>query len=144
MEHETLNTTSQLDEKSDQAGHEPNWMTRGDAPETGRSGEATGQGLGGRVGEAVADATGTAQSHVQEAKESAKTVLEVGRAYSQNAVNAASEKIGELKGKMDQAREQGTRYVVDRPMRSVLIAAAGGAILTALFLFAMGGARRPV
>lgn len=125
MEYENLNTTSQLDQEPGQPGHETNWMTPGDAPEAGLSGEA-------------------AQGHVQEAKQSAKTVLEAGRVYSQNAVNAAGEKIGELKGKVDQARKQGTRYVVDQPMQSVLVAAAGGAILTALLLFAMGGGRRSV
>lgn len=143
MENENLKTTSQPAEEANQAGHDTKWMTSSDAPESGRGNGANfPQPHRGDAKQAVADAAGTAKGYAQEAKETAKTVLNAGRAYSQNAVDAAGDKLGELKGKMAQAKEKGTRYVVDQPMQSVLIAAAGGAMLTALFLSAMRATRR--
>ncbi len=131
--------------RANQAGLDTNWMARGDASETERAGEATRQTFRGPMGDAkqaVADAVGTAKGFAQEANETAKRVLDAGHAFSQNAVNAAGEKIDELKGKMDQAKEKGTRYMIEQPVQSVLIAAVGGAMLTALFLSATRGTRR--
>ncbi|MGJ7495915.1 hypothetical protein ACSFA8_12610 [Variovorax sp. RT4R15] len=60
----------------------------------------------------------------------------------QDVAAAASRKIDDLKAHVDSARRQGEQYVADQPVRAALMAAAGGAVLTALFISWMRGGRR--
>lgn len=104
-----------------------------------------------------------------EASQAASDAIETTRAYAQNAVNAAGEKVRHLRDgvepTVDQiaARVQGAvqrgidaasktsaraqrqlehaadvtgKYIADQPMRSVLVAAAAGAAITALIVLA--------
>jgi hypothetical protein len=48
----------------------------------------------------------------------------------------------EFRSRGRQWREQGGRYVSDRPVRAMAMAAAGGAAVTTLMLAALRGSRR--
>ncbi|RYF76961.1 MAG: hypothetical protein EOO22_00425 [Comamonadaceae bacterium] len=104
-----------------------------------------------------------------DARQTASDAVESTRTYAQNAVNAAGEKVRELKGsveptvdqiaarvqqavqrgidaatktsakaqrQLEQAADVTGRYIADQPVRSVLIAAAAGAAITALIVLA--------
>ena len=64
------------------------------------------------------------------------------RAFAQDAVNASGKKIRPPGGRFGGLRWQGEHYVTDQPVRAALIAAAGGAVLTALFIAFLRGGRR--
>lgn len=90
----------------------------------------------------ASDAKQTARDAVDTGKAYAKDAVDAGKSYAQGAVNAAGRKINDLKDQVGKATEQGAAYVADQPVRSVLIAAAGGALLTAFFLTLMRNDRR--
>ncbi|WP_218510497.1 hypothetical protein [Variovorax sp. dw_308] len=104
-----------------------------------------------------------------DARQTANDAVETTRAYAQNAVNAAGEKVRDLRGsvepaveqlanrvqqavqrglesasktsaraqrQLDQAADVTGRYIADQPVRSVLLAAAAGAAITALIVLA--------
>lgn len=73
------------------------------------------------------------------ARQAARQVIDSGKEYAQNAVNAAGKKLTAAKEQMGKAAEQGTQYVAEQPGRAVAIAAAGGVILGALLMSAMRG-----
>ncbi|MDM0031322.1 hypothetical protein QTI33_04120 [Variovorax sp. J22P271] len=54
----------------------------------------------------------------------------------------AGQLLDELRSRGRQWREQGGHYVSDRPVRSMVMAAAGGAAVTTLMLAALRGSRR--
>ncbi|HSV61463.1 MAG TPA: hypothetical protein VLJ19_21445 [Variovorax sp.] len=64
------------------------------------------------------------------------------RAYAQDAVNASGKKIRQAGERWGALRWQGEHYVTDQPVRAALIAAAGGALLTAVFIALLRGGRR--
>jgi ElaB/YqjD/DUF883 family membrane-anchored ribosome-binding protein len=105
----------------------------------------------------------------EDARQTANDAVESTRAYAQNAVNAAGEKVRDLRGSLEpgveqlanrvqqavqrgldsasktgaraqrqlgQAADVTGRYIADQPVRSVLIAAAAGAAITALIVLA--------
>ena len=105
----------------------------------------------------------------EEARQTASDAIDSTRAYAQNAVNAAGEKVRDLRrdaeptveqlaARVQQAVQRGLdaasttsaraqrrleaaadvtgRYIADQPVRSVLIAAAAGAAITALIVLA--------
>jgi len=75
------------------------------------------------------------------ARQAARQVIDSGKEYAQNAVNAAGQKLTAAKEQMGRAAEQGTHYVTEQPGRAVAITAAGGAILGALLVSAMRSRR---
>ncbi|VTU23884.1 hypothetical protein H6CHR_02081 [Variovorax sp. PBL-H6] len=75
------------------------------------------------------------------ARQAARQVIDSGKEYAQNAVNAAGKKLTSAKEQMGKAAEQGTQYMSEQPGRAVAIAAAGGAILGALLVSAMRSRR---
>jgi ElaB/YqjD/DUF883 family membrane-anchored ribosome-binding protein len=75
------------------------------------------------------------------ARQAARQVIDSGKEYAQNAVNAAGKKLTAAKEQMGRAAEQGTHYVAEQPGRAVAIAAAGGVILGALLMSAMRSRR---
>ncbi|RZL48823.1 MAG: hypothetical protein EOP71_03655 [Variovorax sp.] len=77
-----------------------------------------------------------------DAKDIASDAADSTRTYAANAVNAAGKKITDLKHKAADLQSASVQYVGDEPVKSVLIAAAGGALLTALFIKFLGGGRR--
>ena len=99
----------------------------------------------GHTGDAVAagvELLDTAKGLAADAKDIASDAAETTRTYASGAVNAAGKKITDLKHKAADLQDASVRYVGDEPVKSVLIAAAGGALLTALFIKFIGGGRR--
>ncbi len=113
--------------------------------------------------------TKTPQQLADDARQTASDAIETTRAYAQNAVNAAGEKVRDLRrdtepgveqiaARVQQAVQRGLdaasttsaraqrrleaaadvtgKYISDQPMRSVLVAAAAGAAITALIVLA--------
>ena len=111
----------------------------------------------------------TASQLADEANKTANDAIESTRAYAQNSVNAAGEKVRDLRReaeptveqiaarvqqavqrgldaasttsaraqrRLEQAADVTGKYIADQPMRSVLIAAAAGAAITALIVLA--------
>jgi len=111
----------------------------------------------------------SASQLTEEARQTANDAIESTRAYAQNAVNAAGERVRDLRGtvepaveqlasrvqqavqrgleaasrsstkasrQIEQAAEVTGKYIADQPMRSVLVAAAAGAAITALIVLA--------
>jgi ElaB/YqjD/DUF883 family membrane-anchored ribosome-binding protein len=105
----------------------------------------------------------------EDARQTAADAIDTTRAYAQNAVNAAGEKVRDLRRdaepggeqlaarvqqavqrgldaasttsaraqrRLEQAADVTGKYIADQPMRSVLIAAAAGAAITALIVLA--------
>jgi hypothetical protein len=64
------------------------------------------------------------------------------RAFAQDAVNASGKKIRPPGTFFDGLRWEGQHYVSDQPVRAALVAAAGGAVLTALLIAFVRGGRR--
>jgi len=64
------------------------------------------------------------------------------RAYAQDAVNATGKKIRPPGSFLDGLRWEGQHYVSDQPLRTALVAAAGGAMVTALLIALVRSARR--
>jgi hypothetical protein len=61
-------------------------------------------------------------------------VLQAGKAYAQDAVNAAGQKIDSLKDQAGELRQRGSQFAAEEPMKAMAYAAAGGAALAALLL----------
>lgn len=80
------------------------------------------------------DAASAARSYARDARQTGKDAIETGRAYAQGAVNAAGKKVADIKDQLLTARKQSEQYIMDQPVRATLIAAAGGAVLTALLV----------
>jgi ElaB/YqjD/DUF883 family membrane-anchored ribosome-binding protein len=80
------------------------------------------------------DAASAARSYVRDARQTGKDAIETGRAYAKDAVNAAGKKVADIKDQLSTARKQSEQYIMDQPVRATLIAAAGGAVLTALLV----------
>ena len=114
-------------------------------------------------------ASKTASQMADDARQTANDAIDSTRAYAQNAVNAAGEKVRDMKrdfepsveqlaARVQQAVQRGLdaasstsaraqrniekaadvtgRYISDQPVRSVLVAAAAGAAITALIVLA--------
>jgi ElaB/YqjD/DUF883 family membrane-anchored ribosome-binding protein len=113
--------------------------------------------------------TKTPAQLADDARQTANDAIDATRAYAQNAVNAAGEKVRDLRrdtepaveqlaARVQQAVQRGLdaasttsaraqrrleaaadvtgKYISDQPMRSVLVAAAAGAAITALIVLA--------
>ena len=111
----------------------------------------------------------TASQLADDARQTANEAIDSTRAYAQNAVNAAGEKVRDMKRDFEPSVEQLAarvqhavqrgldaasstsaraqrniekaadvtgRYISDQPVRSVLVAAAAGAAITALIVLA--------
>lgn len=113
--------------------------------------------------------TKSASQIADDARQTANDAIDATRAYAQNAVNAAGEKVRDLRrdaeptveqlaARVQQAVQRGLdaasstsaraqrrleaaadvtgKYISDQPVRSVLVAAAAGAVITALIVLA--------
>jgi ElaB/YqjD/DUF883 family membrane-anchored ribosome-binding protein len=87
-------------------------------------------------------AASSARSYGRDAKQTARDAIDTGRAYAKDAANAAGKKVDDIKGQLASARKQSEQYIMDQPVRATMIAAAGGALLTALFVSFMRGSDR--
>ena len=72
----------------------------------------------------------------------AQDALAGARSYAREAVNASGRRITAERDRLEAVRRLGERYVTDQPMRAALVAAAGGALLTALFVALLNNPRR--
>lgn len=64
------------------------------------------------------------------------------RAYAQDAVNANGKRIRPPGSRSGVLPWQGEHSLSDQPVRTALLAVAGGAVLTALFIALLRGSRR--
>ena len=113
--------------------------------------------------------TKTPSQLADDARQTANDAIDTTRTYAQNAVNAAGEKVRDLRRdveptveqlaarvqqavqrgldaasttsaraqrRLEQAADMTGRYIADQPVRSVLVAAAAGAAITALIVLA--------
>ena len=145
MEYDPTKTPSQLADEARQTGQEAANTAQGYARAASQIGQDGLSSIRSSADDAMQlgrDALDAAQAYAGDAKDLAGDAADTGRAYAKSAVDAAGKKIGQLKDRMDDARQTSAKYVADEPVRSVLIAAAGGALLTALFLAVMRGSRR--
>ena len=80
--------------------------------------------------------TATATSHVHELRQSAEQAVDATRHLASDAVRYASDSLGEASNQVRQTVARGTdtasRVISEQPVKSVLIAAAAGAAITAL------------
>jgi hypothetical protein len=67
--------------------------------------------------------------------------VQAGKAYAQDAVNAAGKKIESMQGQAADLKQRSVQFAADEPMRAVVYAAAGSAVLTAVLLLWMRGRR---
>ena len=88
------------------------------------------------------DAASAAGAYAREAAATGSDAVDSGRAYAKDAVNAAGRKIRDLRGQLQATRERSEQFVADQPVRAALIAAAGGAVFTAVLLSLLRGPRR--
>lgn len=88
------------------------------------------------------DAASAAAAYARDVKRTGDEAADTGRAYARDAVNAAGRKIRDLRGHIEATRERSEQFVAEQPVRATLIAAAGGALFTALLLSLMRGSRR--
>jgi len=82
-------------------------------------------------------ATASIRDSVREGLREAKE-----RAYAQDAINASGKKIRPPGTFFEGLRWEGSHYLSDQPVRAALVAAAGGALLTALLIAFVRGGRR--
>lgn len=83
------------------------------------------------IGRRTADA---AQGYFQEAKGKANAAAQAGKAYAENAVNAAGKKIDDMKDQAAALKQRGMQFVADEPLKAVACAAAAGGVLTAVLM----------
>ncbi|MEJ8810365.1 hypothetical protein WKW77_04750 [Variovorax ureilyticus] len=83
------------------------------------------------IGRRTADA---AQGYFQEAKGKASAAAQAGKAYAENAVNAAGKKIDDMKDQAAALQQRSMQFVADEPLKAVACAAAAGGVLTALLM----------
>ena len=87
------------------------------------------------------DAADTAQGILRDAKSKVDAAAQTGKAYAQDAVNAASKKIDGMKGQAADLKQRGIQLGADEPMKALAYVAAGSAVLTAVLLTWMRGRR---
>ncbi|RZL90032.1 MAG: hypothetical protein EOP82_17100 [Variovorax sp.] len=145
MESDDTKTPAQLAEEAEQIGRDALMAAKGYAQESGQIGKDAAQSIRTSLEDAKEtgkQAADTLAGLSGDAKDMAKDAVDTGRAYAQNAVNATGRKIRDFNGRMRDARESCLRTIAEQPVRSTLIAAAGGAALMALLLGLMRGERR--
>ena len=81
------------------------------------------------------------QGYLQEAKAKVSVAAQTGKAYAQDAVNAAGKKIDGMNDQAADLKQRGVQFAADEPMKAVAYAAAGSAVLTAVLLTLMRGRR---
>jgi hypothetical protein len=92
--------------------------------------------------EAADSARNFAQASVDAAASIRQGISDGARTYARDAVNATGRRIGVEHDRLEAMRRLGERYVSDQPVRAALVAAVGGALLTAIFIALLNGGRR--
>lgn len=107
------------------------------AAEARQTGRDAAQAIEGQAAEALDTARGVAA----DAKDIAHDASTTGKVYARSAVDAAGRKLGLWQDKVAAAQESCTRYIAQEPVKSTMIAVAGGALLTGLLMAAVRGRR---
>lgn len=145
MDNDHAKTPSQLADEARDLGREAAESVQGYAAAAKQTADLAAQSIRPQIDEAARlgrDAIADARSYARDARQTAKAAVDTGRAYARDAAHAAGRKLDDLKTQAGQVSQRGARYVMDDPLRAVMFAVAGGALLTALFLAAMRSDRR--
>jgi ElaB/YqjD/DUF883 family membrane-anchored ribosome-binding protein len=138
-------TPSQLADEAKQTGQDAARAASGVAGEAKAIAGDAAQALRSGLGDAKAtagEALDTARGVAADAKDVAADAVNTGRAYARNAVNESGKKIAGFKEQAAQWQEACSKQIAADPVKSVLIAAAGGALLAGLLLaFDRSGSR---
>jgi len=140
MDNDHAKTPSELADEARELGRDAAESVQGYAAAAKQTADLAAQSIRPQIDEAARlgrDAIADARSYARDAGQTARAAVDTGRAYARDAARAAVRKVDDLKAQAGQAKERGARYVMDDPVRAVMFAAAGGALLTALFLAAM-------
>jgi ElaB/YqjD/DUF883 family membrane-anchored ribosome-binding protein len=130
-------TPSQLADEARRAGRDASAAASGLAGEAKTIAGDTARAL--RSGAADAKATAgealdTARGIAADAKDVASDAAETGRAYARNAVDEAGKKFTGFKERAVEWQGSCVKRIEAEPVKAVLIAAAGGALLAGLLL----------
>ena len=92
----------------------------------------------------IREARARSESALDDTRHFAHQAQAQARTYAREAVNASGRRIRQTRSRFEGGRRwSGEEFVNDQPVRAVLLAAAGGAILTAVFVALLrGGSRR--
>jgi ElaB/YqjD/DUF883 family membrane-anchored ribosome-binding protein len=130
-------SASELADEAKRTAREALIAAQGYAQESGRIGRDGVQSIRSSVEDARttgSEALDTVEGLSRDAADIAKDAAITGRTYAQNAVSATGKKLRDWKGQVNHAKESCERYVADEPVRSSLIAVAGGAVLMTVLL----------
>ena len=89
----------------------------------------------------AAEALDTAKGVAADAQDIARDAAATGKVYARGALDAAGQKLGLLQDKVAAAQDSCTRYIAQEPVKSTMMAVAGGALLTGLLMAALRGRR---
>lgn len=134
---EDAKTPSQLADEARQTGQDLSKAAGGFAGEAKAIAGDTVQTLRSSVADAKAtagEAIDTARGVAADAKDVAADAVDTGKAYARNAVNESGRKIASFKDQAAQWQESCVKQIAADPVKSVLIAAAGGALIAGLLL----------
>jgi ElaB/YqjD/DUF883 family membrane-anchored ribosome-binding protein len=130
-------TPSQLADEARRAGRDASAAAGGLAGEAKTIARDTAQSLRSSAADAKAtagEALDTARGIAADAKDVASDAADTGRAYARSAVNEAGKKIAGFRERAAGWQASCAKHIEAEPVKAVLIAAAGGALLAGLLL----------
>ena len=130
-------TPSQLADEARQTGRDASKAASGIADEAKSIANDTVQALRSSAADAKAtagEAIDTVRGVAADAKDVAADAVGTGKAYARNAVNETGKKITSFREQAAHWQESCAKQIAAEPVKSVLIAAAGGALLAGLLL----------
>lgn len=137
MPSDPIKTPSEIADEARQTASDAFVAAQGYARESGRIGREGMQSIRATVEDAMitgSEAVDTVAGLSNDTADIVKDAAATGRAYARNAVSATGRRLRDWKGQVDHAKESCTQYIADEPVRSTLVAAAGGAVLMTLLL----------
>lgn len=130
-------TSSQLADEARQTGRDASTAASGIAGEAKAIASDTFQALRSSAKDARAtagEALDTVRGVAADAEDVAADAMDTGKAYAQNAVNQAGKKIANFREQAAEWQESCVKQIAAEPVKSVLVAAAAGALLAGLLL----------
>ena len=134
---EDAKTPSQLADEARQIGRDASEAASGIADEAKSIASDAAQALRASAADAKAtagEALDTVRGVAADAKDALADTIGTGRTYAQNAVNEAGKKIVGFKERAALWQASCSKQIAREPVKSVLVAAAGGALLAGLLL----------
>lgn len=80
----------------------------------------------------------SASETLKSSRQTARAALDTGRSFATGAVNAAGQKLVEVKGQVEGLTKRTTRYTAEKPMQALAITAAASFV----FALVLSGLRR--